>query len=292
MAVSVTYATLNQLGQMTVFSNGLPEPARYGVPLGSEYFPQAESLLVEPQEYHYQFFLRGGTNTSNPMPIDTEPMGIALNGVPLFGPLAEYGPLPGGVIQPPSGFTWDRVFAEESYGVDACGGVPNETSAYRYYSSNFLNGCWVQALINSTPYLKSTDYEGDNLRHPDGHSKIIGWAFDGYPIYGPWGYEDPYDQLSGTMRMTSSYALMTQEAYGRTYSFGQLSNGTFVQDWEYDSDSGTLDYYNGRHTKTPEYPNGTYAYFVTQDENNIPVFPYIFGMSTKQQRPVQSGHNH
>lgn len=292
MAVSLTTATINQLGQMTVFSNGLPEPARYGVPLGSEHFPEAESYLVEPQDYHYQFYLRAGTNTSNPMEIDMEPLGIALNGVPLFGCLADYGPLPGGVIQPPDGFTWDRVFAEESYGVDVCGGAPNDISAYRYYSSNFLNGCWIQALINSTPYLKATHYQGDHFRHPDGHSKIIGFAFDGYPIYGPYGYEDPDDQLSGTVRMTSSYSLLQQEAYGRNYTFGQLPRGTFVQDWEYDADSGTLDYHNGRHTKTPEYSNGTYAYFVTQDENNVPVFPYIFGMSTRQQRPAQSGHNH
>ena len=28
------------------------------------------------------------------------------------------------------------------------------------------------------------------------HSPIIGWAFDGNPIYGPYGYNDPTDQSS------------------------------------------------------------------------------------------------
>ena len=29
----------------------------------------------------------------------------------------------------------------------------------------------------------------DYSRHADGHSKILGMAFDGYPIYGPYGYD-------------------------------------------------------------------------------------------------------
>ena len=28
----------------------------------------------------------------------------------------------------------------------------------------------------------------DKSRHVDGHSKVLGMSFDGYPIYGPWGY--------------------------------------------------------------------------------------------------------
>ena len=35
-----------------------------------------------------------------------------------------------------------------------------------------------------------------------------------------------------------------------------------------------------------DYPEGTYAYFLTFEENdfNAPAYPYIFGPSTKQQR--------
>ena len=40
-----------------------------------------------------------------------------------------------------------------------------------------------------TDYLSGPDYS----RHADGHSKILGMSFDGYPIYGPYGYD-----LSGT----------------------------------------------------------------------------------------------
>ena len=45
----------------------------------------------------------------------------------------------------------------------------------------------------------------DRSRHPDGHSKIMGMSFDGYPIYGPWGYTS-----SGTVaREVSGYRLKT-----------------------------------------------------------------------------------
>ena len=33
------------------------------------------------------------------------------------------------------------------------------------------------------------------------HSPIIGWAFDGNPIYGPYGYTDPTDQSSEINRL-------------------------------------------------------------------------------------------
>jgi hypothetical protein len=38
-----------------------------------------------------------------------------------------------------------------------------------------------------------------------------------------------------------------------------------------------LDQYNGRWCVTPEFPTGTYAYFVAIDSNGAPVFPYDIG---------------
>jgi len=38
-----------------------------------------------------------------------------------------------------------------------------------------------------------------------------------------------------------------------------------------------LDQYNGRYCVTPDYPNGTYAYFVAISSNGTPVFPYNIG---------------
>ena len=56
--------------------------------------------------------------------------------------------------------------------------------------------------------------------------------------------------------------------------------GTYIEDYEYVEGLGTLDRYNGRYCVTPEYPNGTYAYFCTiKGVAGEPVFPYFIGPS-------------
>ena len=253
-----------------------------------------------------------------------------------------------------------------------------------------------------------TDYwaggaDPDYSRHADGHSKIMGMSFDGYPIYGPWGYND-----SGTVvRQTSGYRLKTGSELagarpqvntpttvnytvilnngklqfggsalsflsllrGNTYVFQQndttmlnnqilisttedgwhvsstpqdssyLYTGVGVTYWldgaevsyaaynagfntatsrelkfvvpvdapqalyifAYTSaeigirtvqdgyvlghltedniwdNQGTLDEYNGKFAVTPEYPNGTYAYFLTEDSLGNSAYPYAIG---------------
>lgn len=248
----------------------------------------------------------------------------------------------------------------------------------------------------------------DRSRHVDGHSKVLGMSFDGYPIYGPYGYNS-----SGTAaREVSSYRLRTDAEMqgnrpavstvstttyavtiadgefkfdgtrpaflnlerGKTYIFNQNDSsnesqmlllstledgwhsqtpsiigntdnlfdgpvtngygieyyidgeevtyqnylsgfnlastrelrftvpvnaprilyilayttaglgirivndkylrGDLVSDYIYDSATGTLDEYNGKFAVTPEYPNGTYAYFMTEDSSGNPAYPY------------------
>ena len=45
---------------------------------------------------------------------------------------------------------------------------------------------------------------------------------------------------------------------------GGKYDGAFTADYEYVAGSGTLDECNGRFTKTPEFPKGTYAYFLSE----------------------------
>ena len=45
-----------------------------------------------------------------------------------------------------------------------------------------------------------------------------------------------------------------------------------------------LDEYNGRWCVTPEFPNGTYAYFVSISSNGTPMFPYNIGRALLWQR--------
>ena len=61
--------------------------------------------------------------------------------------------------------------------------------------------------------------------------------------------------------------------------------GYFIDDYKF-TDNGDLDRNNGRFTKTPQFPNGVYAYFATIDNENNPAFPYFIGNSYRS-TPIQ-----
>ena len=124
-----------------------------------------------------------------------------MNGVVLFNPSAGPGPLPGQTVAPANGFNWNAVFNESAYGVDACGGHAEQNGEYHYHSGSFLVNCWGNALVQSNAYFSSSSFEGNYFRHPDGHSKIVGFCFDRYPIYGPFGYKTAEDSETGTKRV-------------------------------------------------------------------------------------------
>lgn len=122
------------------------------------------------------------------------------------------------------------------------------------------------------------------------HSALIGFAFDGYPIYGPYGYSSANVSTSSIKLMVSSYktrsiTARTSLSNGTTLTstyYGPTINttyplGSYIEDYEYSSGLGDLDEYNGRYCSTPEYPSGTYAYFVTVNSSYIPQYPYIIG---------------
>ena len=88
--------------------------------------------------------------------------------------------------------------------------------------------------------------------------------------------------------MTSSYIEKTNRSGGPVTSTYPL--GTYIDDYEYRHRSGLLDENNGRFCVTPEYPTGTYAYFITIDDQQNPVFPYILGKNFYS-LPVDSNYN-
>lgn len=112
------------------------------------------------------------------------------------------------------------------------------------------------------------------------HSPLLGFAYDGFPIYGAYAYTN-VDGTGGISRMKSSYQLKSQTtrnngpAVNSTYF-----NGYFREDYEYIAHTGDatyLDIHNGRFCKTPEYPNGIYCYFTTVDANHNSAYPYVVG---------------
>jgi len=114
--------------------------------------------------------------------------------------------------------------------------------------------------------------DSSNREEPDSvHSPIIGWAYDGNPIYGPYGQVG-----SQIQKIRSSYAKRVEPNKKIRPSF---PDGFFTQDFYYDRAIGDLDEHNGRFCKTPDFPDGIYAYFATIDNSAIsmPEFPYIIG---------------
>lgn len=95
---------------------------------------------------------------------------------------------------------------------------------------------------------------------------LLGYAADGFPIYGPDAPTDASDLHSPTRRQCSSYRLKSGK---RPSGPGGRHDGTFVEDFVYEPGLGDLDECNGRHGPTPEFPDGTYYYVLTDD------FPFI-----------------
>ena len=160
---------------------------------------------------------------------------------------------------------------------------------------------------------------------PPNHSPILGWSFDGYPIYGPYGYGTASNASSGIRRIVSGYVprdgsfgTTNLNTAGRTslpqwairagHGVSPVNDaatgpavstdfpiGWYLQDFDYLGDLGytqgthfDLDDSNGRWCVTPEFPSGTYAYFVTLDASSQPAYPYIIG---RQYYGVKQGGN-
>tara|TARA_R100000008_G_scaffold86370_1_gene79149 strand:+ start:2735 stop:16369 length:13635 start_codon:yes stop_codon:yes gene_type:complete len=125
------------------------------------------------------------------------------------------------------------------------------------------------------------DSSGDELAEEDlKHSPIIGWAYDGNPIYGPYGNTNGVADANGNFgnvkKLISSYNLNVNGDDNLRPTITKYPNGYFVDDYQYEPGSGDLDEYNGRYLVNDDFPNGSYAYFssIEQSSSN-PSFPYV-----------------
>jgi hypothetical protein len=154
----------------------------------------------------------------------------------------------------------------------------------------------LREIIYSSDSAGNTLYGRQDLRKfrnkevvSTDHSPIIGWAYDGNPIYGPYGYLTKQGGIVSQLK--SGYKLDLKSNRPSTSTF---SAGFFIEDYTYQevSDETVLDKNNGRFCITPEYPNGTYAYFATISDSaadssgtfygyKSPVFPYLIGNTFK-----------
>ena len=387
-----------------------PHAAKFGNFAPGVFYFSPENITVK-RNYLIKFNQSDSTNTNHPIRFSTTPDGT-------------HNSNPGTLYYTSTGSSSAPAADYESEYMPIFMMNADESNRVYYYCLNHPNmsgqdgdeGYMIISTDTSAETLQNNyyaeDYFGsgatlDYSRHTDGHSKILGMSYDGYPIYGPYGYNS-----SGTVaRETSSFRLRTTAELpgarpqvntvstvtyavtvsngeflfdgsrpnflsldrGKTYVFNQNDSsnnaefllisetnngwhstgnptsigqtsflytlgvqyfingsevstfaeytsafnaattreirftvpvtapntlylfayttsgaglrtvqvgyvlGDLVQDYIYDSSVGTLDAYNGKFGVTPEYPNGTYAYYMTEDSNGNPVYPYAIG---------------
>lgn len=158
--------------------------------------------------------------------------------------------------------------------------INNQDDGITHVSKNPELGLqFINFYVPKNLRFQLTDNFGDDNKENIGilnHSPILGYAYDGNPIYGPYAYNTTTGGF--IRRMNSSYILNVDLTPGKRPPL--FENGFFINDYLYDG-SGDLDQHNGRFTITPEYPNGVYAYFSTIDVNasneSVPRYPYVVG---------------
>ena len=178
-----------------------------------------------------------------------QPFGIANNGVLLDPGTAEFY-----LGDRRADWNYEALGGAVPLGLDENHGHVQPNGSYHYHGlpKGLLNQLGVQ--------------EGS-------HSPLIGWAMDGHPIFALYGYKDPKEPKSGVKKLRSSYRLIPGKRDESSGNPRGAHDGAFARDYEYVPGLGDLDECNGRYTMTKDFPDGTYAYFLTED---WPVIPRYF----------------
>jgi len=256
-----------------------------------------------------------GTNTIN----STGPIGYFLDGVSMYNSWDAFywNGTEDASAGASSGGAWNRdAYVNEGVTFDAANAHQPGSGQYHYHANPPALRYFLGDHVN---YNSATDTYSEASNAPTKHSPILGWVADGHPIYGPYGYSNATNPVSGIRLMVSGYvprnglngtdnlstngaarttipawaqrfydlaAAQSGPTVSTSYPFGRymedndflgdLTNAStgkaYVQGVDFD-----LDQYNGRYCVTPDYPNGTYAYFVAISSNGTPLFPYNIG---------------
>ena len=218
-----------------------------------------------------------------------------------------------GDARPNSNFTGDGIWNRDAYineSVTFDSAHAHQAGINHHYHAN--PPALRHLIGDSVDYDALTNTYTENFNGQ--HSPIMAWVRDGYPIYGPYGYDDPDDATSTVRRMITGYATrdgsngttnlndtgrtslpnwaavvqginaaLTTNQYGPDVG-AAYPLGHYIEDYDYLGHLGLtlgsdfdLDEHNGRFCKTPEYPDGIYAYFVSIDTLGTPIYPYNIG---------------
>lgn len=220
-------------GYRRIESDGLPDHATGRFP------GRGNPHSISPQDYSFRVPLepqRSGRTTR----LGHHPFGVALNGV-IFDPLtAEYWNR-----DRSSGWNIEALSGAMNLGLDSSNAHVQPNGAYHYHGL-------PMGILERFPYTTKPT--------------LLGWAADGFPIYGPYGYSDANDSASRMIKLKSGHGVKSGT---RPSGPGGRYDGTYVQDYEFQG-GGDLDDCNGREGVTPEFPDGTYYYVLTDSYPFIP----------------------
>ena len=224
-------------GARVIRANGIPDHA-------TGQFPgRGNPNRIAPQRHEFRVPLLP-EKAPSPSPLGMSPFGVAVNGVVLDPGAAEWWR-----DDRSSGWQYEALGGGRNLGLDREHAHVQPTGAYHYHG---LPAALLEKLSGGRPRMV-----------------LLGWAADGFPIYGPWIPADPGNPAGALKRAASSYRL---KAGGRDGGPGGPHDGTYVRDWEFVVGAGDLDACNGRTGPTPEFPGGTYHYVLTETFPFIPRF--------------------
>ena len=256
-------------------------------------FLDGNPSLATSQNAIFKFPLVPTPNLGTPTATTAGNIGVFINGVALF----DYrdgvswknstSSLAGGPLGGTGDGVWNRdAVPAEKGGFDCSKGHPAMGNYHHHQNPSAFNLDLVVISTVCNLYLS----DGLYTINSSVHSPLIGFAYDGYPIYGAYGYKN-VDGTGGIVRMKSSYSLRSISVRN-TYADGSSVTagpnvsatyplGYFREDYQYNPTSAAtpdyLDVHNGRFCVTPEYPLGTYCYFATVDANWNSYYPYVVG---------------
>jgi hypothetical protein len=257
--------------------------------------------LAGNQNAIYRIPLNPVQNTGTLSPTTANNIGIFINGVSLF----DYrdgvaysatatngicgGPPPNAMCPGGPGTTqaWNRdAIPAEKLGFDCAKGHPAGTNYHHHQNPSAFKYDNTTSTTYS-PICDLYDSEGLYTINTTQHSPLIGFAYDGFPIYGAYAYTNT-NGTGAITRMKSGYQLKTYTnglrtngpSVGQTIGSQTFFLGYFKEDYEFvshPSDPTYLDVHNGRFCVTPEYPNGIYCYFATVNADHSSAYPYVIG---------------
>ncbi|HCN30840.1 MAG TPA: hypothetical protein DIT64_19395 [Verrucomicrobiales bacterium] len=216
---------------------------------------------------------------------------------------------------PVNGITGDGVWNRDGYhneGVTFDPALAHQAGSHYHYHAHPAG--LRHQLGDHVDYDAAANRYTESAGPPARHSPILGWAADGLPVYGPYGYASALDPQSGVRRMLSGFvprdgangttnlaatgrttlpawaarvqnrsASLPANRYGPALGPAYLL-GHYIEDYDYLGDLGftqgadfDLNEQNARWCVTPEFPAGTWAYFTTILADGAPAFPYTTG---------------